>query len=149
MSKVERREQEEPDCEERKPYLYLILGAAFVVVTGLIIATAGTPAAGFPFVIAAAALLGKGVNDLQHQRRAERGTIPPPANKERELLSAIRDNGGSITPAEAAMNTSLTVKEADRMLSELASGGHLRVESEGGALFYALLGRRSPELEEQ
>ena len=64
-----------------------------------------------------------------------------------ELLSAIRDNGGSITPAEAAMQTSLTVREADGMLSELAGGGHLSVQSRDGSLFYVLPGRRSPELE--
>ena len=44
------------------------------------------------------------------------------------------------------METSLTVREADGMLSELA-GGHLAVESRDGALFYSLPGRRSPELE--
>jgi hypothetical protein len=63
------------------------------------------------------------------------------------LLAAIRANGGSITPAEAAMETSLTVSAADQMLSEAASGGHLRVESEGGTLFYALPSRREREIE--
>jgi hypothetical protein len=109
----------------------------------LVILTAGTPAAGLPFVIAAAALLGKGIYELQQQRRA----IPAPVSNERELLAAIRANSGSITPAEAAMETSLTVRAADQMLSEAASGGHLRVESEGGTLFYALPSRREREIE--
>lgn len=60
-------------------------------------------------------------------------------SKDRELLEAMRDNGGRITPAEVAMATSLSVREADEMLSELAGGGHLAVEREGGALVYALL----------
>lgn len=67
---------------------------------------------------------------------------------ERELLLAIRDNGGSITPAEAVMETSLSVREADRMLSELAGEGHLRLESEEGSLFYVLPGRRTPALDD-
>ena len=71
----------------------------------------------------------------------------PPVSTERELLSAIKANGGSITPAEAAMETSLTVREADGMLSELAGGGHLAVESRDGALFYSLPGRRNSELD--
>lgn len=71
-----------------------------------------------------------------------------PAGGERELLLAIRDNGGSITPAEAAMETSLTVRKADRLLSELAGEGHLRVESENGTLFYVLPGRRIPALDD-
>lgn len=91
-------------------------------------------------LIPAAALIGSGVQNLIHQRRA---AVPAPDNKERELLSAIRDSGGSITPAEAAMETSLTVREADKMLSELASGGHLQVESRDGTLYYVLPGRRS------
>jgi hypothetical protein len=46
------------------------------------------------------------------------------------------------------METSLTVKEADRMLSELAGGGHLSVESAGGTLCYSLPGRQTTELDE-
>jgi hypothetical protein len=44
------------------------------------------------------------------------------------------------------METSLTVREADALLSELASGGHLRVEDRDGALYYSLPGRKKPEL---
>jgi uncharacterized membrane protein len=136
------RQQGEGDSKGN-PHLFLSLGIGFVIAAVLIIATAGTPAAGLGFVIAAAALIGKGASDLRRQQRA----VAPPVSKERELLSAIRDNGGSITPAEAAMETSLTVREADRMLSELAGGGHLAVESRDGALFYLLPGRRNPELD--
>jgi len=89
-------------------------------------------------------LLALGVSKLQEKKQR---SVPPKLGKERELLSAIRDNGGSITPTEAAMETSLTVREADGMLSELAGGGHLMVESKSGALFYSLPGRSSPELE--
>ena len=109
----------------------------------MVIATAGVLAAGVGFVIPAAIFFGLALNDFQKQRYA----LPRGVNKERELLSAIRDNGGSITSAEAAMETSLTVSEADRMLSELAGGGHLAVQSRDGALFYSLPGRRSPELD--
>ena len=77
-----------------------------------------------------------------------RRALPLASDKERELLSAIRDNGGVITPTEAAMETSLTVKEADRRLSELAGGGHLSVESAGGTLCYSLPGRQATELDE-
>jgi hypothetical protein len=36
------------------------------------------------------------------------------------------------------METSLSVTEADRMLKELAEGGHLDVRVRGGGLFYSL-----------
>ena len=59
------------------------------------------------------------------------------AYAERQLLEAI-DRHGEITPARAALETSLTVAEADRMLSDLAKGGYLEVRVEGGKLLYGL-----------
>ena len=63
--------------------------------------------------------------------------LPAANDKERELLGALREHG-ELTPAQAAMETSLTVREADEMLSELAEGGHLEVRVRGGGLFYAM-----------
>ena len=143
MSELDSREGAEPKRGGGHSYLYLAFGIGFVLAAIMVIITAGTPAAGIGFVIPAAIFLGLAANDFQKYRHA----LPQPANKERELLSAIRDNGGSITPAEAAMETSLTVREADQMLSELTGAGHLAVESNDGTLFYALPRRRGPEIE--
>jgi hypothetical protein len=63
---------------------------------------------------------------------------PPAANaRERELLEALQSSG-ELTPAQAAMETSLTVNEADQMLKDLAAKGHLDVRVRGGGLFYGL-----------
>ncbi len=145
VSELERHNRDEPKRGGGNAYLFLAFGIGFVVAALMVIATAGVLAAGVGFVIPAAIFFGLAANDFQKQRHA----LPRPDNRERELLSAIRENGGSITPAEAAMETSLTVREADGMLSELAGGGHLAVESRDGALFYVLPARRSPELEGQ
>ena len=59
--------------------------------------------------------------------------------RERELLGALQRRG-ELTPAEAAMETSLTVSEADEMLEDLAAKGHLDVRVRGGGLFYRLWG---------
>ena len=56
---------------------------------------------------------------------------------ERELLEALQRRG-ELTPAQAAMETSLTVDEADKMLEDLAAKGHLDVKVRGGGLFYGL-----------
>ena len=64
--------------------------------------------------------------------------------RERELLEALRREG-ELTPAQAAMETSLSVAEADKMLKELAEGGHLDVRVRGGGLFYALWEREQNE----
>ena len=79
-------------------------------------------------------LLVRGIADLLSE--GEKG-LPAENAKERELLKALREHG-ELTPALAAVETSLTVAEADKMLKELAEGGHLEVRVRGGGLFYAL-----------
>ena len=76
----------------------------------------------------------RGIAGLVESREEE---LPPKNNKERELLEALRDRG-ELTPAQAAVETSLSVREADEMLKELAEGGHLEVRVRGGALSYSL-----------
>jgi hypothetical protein len=72
------------------------------------------------------------------------GPVPTPAvvdrdgkHAQRQLLEAI-ERHGEITPVRAALETTLTVAEAGRMLSELAQGGHLEVRAEGSKLLYGL-----------
>ncbi len=80
-------------------------------------------------------LLVRGIAGLSEgQHRSE---LPAGNSKERELLGALREHG-ELTPAQAAMETSLSVTEADRMLKELTEGGHLDVRVRGGGLFYSL-----------
>jgi hypothetical protein len=78
-------------------------------------------------------LLVRGIAGLS----GDRPQLAATNSKERELLEALRREG-ELTPARAAMETSLMVAEADRMLKELAEGGHLEVRVRGGGLFYAL-----------
>ncbi len=86
------------------------------------------------FLFPALGAFARGVAGLVDSPKEER---LPEGGKERELLEAMREKG-ELTPAQAAMETSLTVKEADGMLKELAEGGHLDVRVRGGGLFYAL-----------
>ena len=60
------------------------------------------------------------------------------AAKEQELLEAL-GRRGELTAAGAALETSLTVEEAERLLSRLAAKGHLRVRASetGGGVFYS------------
>ena len=57
--------------------------------------------------------------------------------KEKELLEALARRG-ALTVAGVALETSLTVEEADRMLSALAAKGHLEVTVARGRLLYCL-----------
>ncbi len=65
------------------------------------------------------------------------------AAKEKELLEAL-GRRGALTVAGAALETSLSVEEADRMLSALAAKGHLEVSVDHGRLVYALWERDAP-----
>jgi len=89
-----------------------------------------------PFVVTVALLLYVGWLLLG---RSPAQTGP---GSEKQLLLAIQDTGG-ITPVEAALQTSLTVDEAEEILTRFADRGHLVVESRYGALIYALPGRRA------
>lgn len=146
MTEPERREQS-PEVSEDTTAAYAssAVGVALLIGAILLIITTGVPISGIGLVLGGAACLGWGLPQVLRHRRNQ--ALPAASNdKERELLSAIRDNDGVITPAEAAMETSLTVREADEMLSELANGGHLRLESQDGILQYSLPARRT-ELE--
>ena len=58
-------------------------------------------------------------------------------NGEKELLEAL-ERRGELAPAQAAIDTSLTASEADRMLCELASKGYLEVRVDAGRITYTL-----------
>jgi hypothetical protein len=69
-------------------------------------------------------------------REARSGTSGEKAVKEKELLEALRRRG-ALTAAGVALETSLSVEEADRMLSALAAQGHLELRVEHGRLLYS------------
>ena len=65
--------------------------------------------------------------------------------REKEILEALARHG-ELTPTRAALETSLGVAEADRMLSGLAKDGHIEVRAREGRLEYALWDADRPEL---
>ena len=79
------------------------------------------------------------------ESRAWKGEAVAEESKERELLEALARHG-EISPALAALETSLTVDEATRMLSDLANSGHVEVRAREGRLGYALWERDRREL---
>lgn len=86
-------------------------------------------------VFPAFGLLLRGIAGLSEG--GDRSGLPAGSSKERELLQALREHE-EISPTQAAMETSLTVEEADGMLKDLASKGHLDVRVRGGGMFYGL-----------
>lgn len=137
----------EHDDRNNPPHVRIIFGVVFLI---------GAIAAGYAgltsepdFLFMALAclagggiMLTNGILDVLRQRKS----LTPPMTGEQKILRAVYEGEG-ITPAEAAMEASIPVKEAHRMLSELASGGHLKVESEDGMLVYSLPRKRNREIQ--
>ena len=74
------------------------------------------------------------VSERREQEPVEEG------QKERQLLQAL-ERCGELSPARAALETTLSVSEADRILSGLAKDGHVEVRAREGRLGYALWDR--------
>jgi hypothetical protein len=71
------------------------------------------------------------------RQRHPRGTRPKTGG-EKQLLMVILDAGGGITPVEAALRTSLTVDEAEQILTRFDDRGHLLIQSRDSTLLYAM-----------
>jgi hypothetical protein len=132
------------EVEEMGPRVRVVTGLAvlvLVLLSGLML-VAFVPGLWWVFTtygwvsFPAFGLVVSGVAGLSEGRAGSR----PAESGERELLEALRERG-ELTPTRAAMETSLSVAEADRMLRELAENGHLEVRVRGGALYYALWAR--------
>jgi hypothetical protein len=92
-----------------------------------------------PFLVAPAFVaVARGLSGLSESRTRKDGSVA----EEMEALA----RHGEISPALAALETSLTVAEANRMLSDLANSGHVEVRVRGGRLGYALWERDRREL---
>jgi ATP/maltotriose-dependent transcriptional regulator MalT len=114
----------------------LLLSVGFVIDRGL--ADVGVVwLAVFGMGVVAPVLLLRQVNRAIESHEASRRRTLGAKEKEKELLEVLEDGGG-LTPAAAAMRTSLTVDEASKMLEELARKGHLVMQTEKGILAYSL-----------
>ena len=78
----------------------------------------------------------QGVGQARLPGRRHLGSSEAERIKEQELLEAL-DRRGKLTALEAALESSLSVEEADRMLYELALRGHLEITLEHGRLLYS------------
>ena len=100
----------------------------------------GYPDPAFFLLFAASSLLVVLLCAVRRRSRQDGWAKTPGAGSEKQLLMAIQDTGDGLTPVEAALETSLTVDEAEELLTRLAGRGHLVVRSREGALLYALPG---------
>lgn len=132
----------------RDPLFLLISGfasgsLASFVLSALLTGTLGDLSPAHFLLLAVVSLLGLLLYVGWRLSGREAETATPKVGSEKQLLMAIQSAGDGITPVEAALETSLTVDEAEENLTRFADRGHLVVQSRDGALVYALPGRRS------
>jgi DNA-binding CsgD family transcriptional regulator len=125
-------------------FFILIVSVAFVIDRGLADVGIVWLAIFGLGVVAPVLLLGQ-INRVIATHETSRGASLGARRKEQEILGVL-EQSGSLTPAAAAMRTSLTVDEASKMLDGLARKGHLVTQKEGGIVSYALAGHRRQEL---
>jgi ATP/maltotriose-dependent transcriptional regulator MalT len=93
--------------------------------------------------VAAPVVLLRQINRAIATHEQNRRAVPGAREKEKELLRALEERG-ELTPATAAMRTSLTVEEASKMLDKLAANGHMQVLTQDGVLAYTLFKKDQP-----
>jgi ATP/maltotriose-dependent transcriptional regulator MalT len=121
----------------------LLVSVVFVIDRGL--ANVGIVwLAVFGIGVVGPVLLLRQLNQAITAHEQSRRPVPGAREKEKELLGALEE--GAVTPATAAMRTSLTVDEASKMLEELARKGHLETRTEKGVAAYSLSERRRQTL---
>jgi ATP/maltotriose-dependent transcriptional regulator MalT len=114
----------------------LLVSVVFVIDRGL--ADVGIVwLAVFGIGVVAPVLLLRQINRAIVTHEASRRAAPGAREREKELLGALEERD-ELTPATAAMQTSLTVDEAAKMLEELARKGHLEMQVEEGIVAYSL-----------
>lgn len=139
----------------RNPYLLVALGFALGMLASILASpifyigfNGPDPLATLLFLIIGVTMLGyAGYQCGGVQRFPSPKVSEPKFGGEKQLLLAIQSTGGSVTPVEAALETSLTVDEAEEILTRFADRGHLLVESRDGVLSYALPGGRTRGLD--
>ncbi|HET7271940.1 MAG TPA: hypothetical protein VFI90_12735 [Rubrobacter sp.] len=118
------------------PFAALAIGSGLLLLFGLAVLTPFHFFPFFPLFWILPFLVMRAMWMVSARNVLPRETPAVPGN-EQELLEAL-ERRGEITAARAALETSLSVAEADEMLSRLAENGHVQVHAREGRLAYSL-----------
>ena len=102
----------------------LASGLVFSAVFGALLLFHGGWFWWFPLAFAGALPAVKGFLSLRRLRTAARLHAPAPPDPQTQVLRIARRQRGRVTPALIAVDSSLSVAEAERTLDEMVRGGH-------------------------
>ena len=78
----------------------------------------------FPLALVGVLPAVKGLLSLRRLRSAGRARLPSAPDPQTEVLKIARREGGRVTPALVAVDSHLSVEEAERTLDEMVRGGY-------------------------
>ena len=112
-----------------------VFGALWVVTGSHIWMFIGLFAGVFPALGSAGKLLAE---IGEHRRLSREAPVMARQRQEKEILRVAKLEGGSVTPAVAALRTSCSIDEADQILQELAGKGFATMEfDDNGRVYYS------------
>ena len=120
----------------RTPIESIVAGGAFTVVFGTLLVVRGGSEWWwlFPTMFAGVLPMVEGVRRLISGKREGRDALMErEADVEKQILRAAQEAKGKLTAATAALNTSLSLKEAQSLLEKMTKEGHavMNVTREG------------------
>ena len=114
-----------PDRRNWSPTGLIIAGSGFTLLCGWFMLTQKDPLWGVPAILAGVLPIVEGARRLSSDRRDSRAAAHAERQEaEKQVLRAARDHGGRLSAVSAALRTSLTIEEAEKVLEGFAKNGH-------------------------
>jgi hypothetical protein len=106
----------------------IITGAVFAGVFGALLLVRGDWWWGFPLAFAGVLPMVDGIRRLATRKRdAAADSHARDSDSEKQLLRAAMAKNGRLTATVAALETSLSLKEAEELLTRMAKEGHVQM----------------------
>jgi hypothetical protein len=114
-----------PDRRNWSPTGLLIAGSGFTLLCGWFMITQKDALWGVPTILAGVLPIVEGARRLAGDRRDLRASQRAEERvAEKQILRAARDHGGRLSAVSAALRTSLSIEEAEKVLEGFAKTGH-------------------------
>ena len=114
-----------PDRRSWSPAGLIIAGSGLTLLCGWFMITQKDPLWGVPAILAGVLPIVEGARRLTGDRRDTRTAVhAQEVAEEKQILRAARDHGGRVSAVSAALRTSLSMEEAEKVLEGFVKRGH-------------------------
>jgi hypothetical protein len=120
---MSRRNRERKE-KRHSPADSIVTGLVFAAVFGIVFWKTGSWWCVFPMVFAGVLPVTKGIRELVNNRTSRPSVQELEADSEKKILQAAVRQNGRLTAMGAALETDLTLQEAQAALEKMAKNGH-------------------------